>query len=174
MVWYTGVYPPTQQGDLAPLADDAASIRRCVYQVKAGGRDSEKPQGDFVSGGLLPTGRWAAVKRAVQSSGKATTCTTPAGKQLQRLRAALTECGGQVAFVGVLAPGPIDPHVLFTSDAAVRTVAVGSAAQFAALLCAVYRRRLRPRVDRTYPFADARAAFPDYLTGEAGKVVITR
>ncbi|GAA3344759.1 hypothetical protein GCM10020358_49280 [Amorphoplanes nipponensis] len=80
MVWFTGVYPPTRQGDLAPLADDAASVRLCVYQVKASGRDSEKPQGDFVAGGLLPTGRWAAVKRAVQTSGKATTCTTPANR----------------------------------------------------------------------------------------------
>lgn len=80
MVWFTGVYPPTQQGDLAPLADDAASVRLCVYQVEASGRDSEKPQGHFVSGGLLPTGRWAAVKRAVQTSGKATTCATPANR----------------------------------------------------------------------------------------------
>jgi hypothetical protein len=80
MVWFTGVYPPTRQGDLAPLADDAASVRLCIYRVKASGRDSEKPQGDFVSGRLLPTGRWAAVKRAIQTSGKATTCTTPANR----------------------------------------------------------------------------------------------
>jgi hypothetical protein len=80
MVWFTGVYPPTRPGDLAPLADDAASVRLCIYQVKASGRDSEKPQGDFVSGGLLPTGRWAAVKRAVQTSGTAATCTTPANR----------------------------------------------------------------------------------------------
>jgi hypothetical protein len=78
MVWFTGVYPPTRQGDLAPLANDAAAVRLCRYQVKASGRDSEKPQGTFVSGGLLPPGRWAAVKRAVQTSGKATPCTTPA------------------------------------------------------------------------------------------------
>jgi hypothetical protein len=80
MVWFTGVYPPTRQGEIAPLADDAASVRLCIYQVKASGRDSEKPQGDFVSGGSLPTSRWAAVKRAVQTSGKATTCTTPANR----------------------------------------------------------------------------------------------
>jgi hypothetical protein len=86
MVWFTGVYPPTRQGalipqgGLAPLADDTASVRLCIYQVKASGRDSEKPQGDFVSGGTLPTGRWAAVKRAVQTSGKASPCTTPADR----------------------------------------------------------------------------------------------
>jgi hypothetical protein len=80
MVWFTGVYPPTRQGDLAPPADDAASVRLCIYQVKPSGRDSEKPQGDFVSGGMLPAGRWAAVKRAVRASGKATPCTTPANR----------------------------------------------------------------------------------------------
>jgi hypothetical protein len=80
MVWFTGVYPPTRQGDLAPLADDAASVRLCIYQVKASGRNSEKPQGDFVSGGTLPTDRWTAVKRTVQTSGRATPCTTPANR----------------------------------------------------------------------------------------------
>ncbi|WP_250033746.1 hypothetical protein [Paractinoplanes maris] len=80
MVWFTGVYPPTWQGDLVPPAGDAASVRLCVYQVKASGRDSEKPQGDFVSGGMLPAGRWAAVRRAVQISGEATPCTTPANR----------------------------------------------------------------------------------------------
>lgn len=78
MVWFTGVHPPTRKGDLAPLADDAASVRLCIYQVEASGRDSEKPQGDFVSGSMLPAGRWAAVKRTVQASGEATTCATPA------------------------------------------------------------------------------------------------
>ncbi|RZU51307.1 hypothetical protein EV385_3121 [Krasilnikovia cinnamomea] len=80
MVWFTGFYPPTPQGDLAPLADDAASVRLCIYQVKASEPDNDKPQGDFVSGGLLPTNRWAAVKRAVQTSGKAPACTTPANR----------------------------------------------------------------------------------------------
>ncbi|HEX8343841.1 MAG TPA: hypothetical protein VF657_03735 [Actinoplanes sp.] len=80
MVWFTGVYPPTRRGDFAPPADDAASVRLCIYQVQANGRDSEKPQGDFVSGGMLPTGRWAAARKAIRTSGKATTCTTPADR----------------------------------------------------------------------------------------------
>ncbi|MFD1364081.1 hypothetical protein [Actinoplanes sichuanensis] len=80
MVWFTGVHPPGRQGDLAALADDAASVRLCVYRVLASGRDSEKPQGDFVSGRVLPPGRWAAVKRAVATSGKAAACTTPANR----------------------------------------------------------------------------------------------
>lgn len=80
MVRFTAFFPPVRRGELAPLADDAASVRLCIYRVKASEQRSEKPQGDFVSGGLLPTGRWAAVKRALQASGKATTCTTPANR----------------------------------------------------------------------------------------------
>ncbi|MEU4218203.1 hypothetical protein [Actinoplanes sp. NPDC026623] len=80
MVWFTGFYPPAQQGDLAPLADDAASVRLCIYRVKEREPDNDKPQGDFVSGGLLPPARWAAVKRAVRASGEAGTCTTPANR----------------------------------------------------------------------------------------------
>ncbi|MEU4156438.1 hypothetical protein [Actinoplanes sp. NPDC026670] len=80
MVWFTGVYPPSRQGDLAPLAGDSASVRLCVYQVTADGRDSEKPQGDFVSGGMLPASRWAAVKRTVRTSGEAKTCANPANR----------------------------------------------------------------------------------------------
>ncbi|WP_203780385.1 hypothetical protein [Paractinoplanes rishiriensis] len=78
MVWFTGVYPPTRQGDLAPLAADTASVRLCIYEVKPSGRDSEKPQGTFVSGRLLPSTRWAAVKQAIQSSGEAPPCPAPA------------------------------------------------------------------------------------------------
>jgi hypothetical protein len=81
MVWFTGFYPPIRQGDLAPLADDAASIRLCVYRVKTHEQDNDKPQGDFVSGGLLTPGQWTAVKRAIQTSGRAATpCATPANR----------------------------------------------------------------------------------------------
>jgi hypothetical protein len=80
MVWFTGVYPPSRPADLAPLATDAASVRLCVYRVQPSERGSEKPQGEFVSGGLLPPGRWAAVKREVQVSAEAATCATPASR----------------------------------------------------------------------------------------------
>jgi hypothetical protein len=80
MVWFTGVAPPTRQGVLALSADDTAPVRLCVYRVRASGRDSEKPQGEFVSGGLLPAGRWAAVKRAIRSSGEPAACATPADR----------------------------------------------------------------------------------------------
>lgn len=80
MVWFTGFYPPTRQAGLAPLAEDAAAVRLCIYRVKANEQGSDKPQGDFVSGGLLPPGRWAAVKREIQASRPATPCTTPADR----------------------------------------------------------------------------------------------
>ncbi|BEL04359.1 hypothetical protein Q0Z83_025500 [Actinoplanes sichuanensis] len=80
VVWFTGFYPPTRQADLAPPADDTASVRLCIYRVKEVDRDNEKRQGDFVSGRVMPNGRWAAVKRAIRTSEQAATCITPASR----------------------------------------------------------------------------------------------
>jgi hypothetical protein len=77
MVWFTGLFPPSRQADPGPLPDDAAAVRLCLYRVPASEQGSEKPQGGFVSGGSLPAGRWAAVKREIQASRPATPCTTP-------------------------------------------------------------------------------------------------
>jgi NADPH:quinone reductase-like Zn-dependent oxidoreductase len=55
-----------------------------------------------------------------------------------------------------------------------RPVAVGSRAQLAALETAASTHRIRPVLDRVFPFDDAPAAFRHYLGGTAlGKVVIT-
>jgi hypothetical protein len=46
-----------------------------TLRVKASEQHSDKPQGDFVSGGLLPPGRWAAERQhplaAVRGGGAA-------------------------------------------------------------------------------------------------------
>jgi hypothetical protein len=91
MVWTATVYPTDKQGELAPLAEDAAPVRMCVYRVAAGQQPTDKPRGDFVSGGLLPPGRWAAVRRHLQASGPAAPCTTPASRF-----ALLNTSGGQI------------------------------------------------------------------------------
>ena len=68
MVWFTGVHPPGRPGELAPMADDAASVRLCRYEVTAKGRDSEKPQGDFVSGGMLKIPASPGTRRNCESA----------------------------------------------------------------------------------------------------------
>jgi hypothetical protein len=80
MVWFTGLFPPSRQAVPGPLADDAAVVRLCLYEVPASEQGSEKPQSGFVSGGVLPPGRWAAVKRELQASRPAAPCTTPASR----------------------------------------------------------------------------------------------
>jgi hypothetical protein len=55
-------------------------VRLCLYRVPASEQGSEKPQSGFVAGGVLPAGRWAAVKRELQASRPAAPCTTPASR----------------------------------------------------------------------------------------------
>ncbi|MER6943759.1 NAD(P)-dependent alcohol dehydrogenase [Nonomuraea sp. NPDC000554] len=82
---------------------------------------------------------------------------------------------GHVACVGFVsdAAPPLDPRVLFASGATVRAVAVGSRAQFLAMNRAIDVNRLRPVIDRVFPFDEAREAYGYYASGKAfGKVVI--
>jgi NADPH:quinone reductase-like Zn-dependent oxidoreductase len=82
---------------------------------------------------------------------------------------------GHIACVGFLSDtaAPLDPRALFASGATVRPVAVGSRAQFLAMNRVVEENRMRPVLDRVFPFDNAVAAFRHYASGEAfGKVVI--
>lgn len=96
-----------------------------------------------------------------------------AGLLEQSLRAVIL--GGHVACVGFVSgsPPPVDPRLLFASGATVRPLAVGSRAQFVAMNRAMEVNRLRPVIDRVFPFDDAAGAYRHYASGQAfGKVVI--
>ncbi len=83
--------------------------------------------------------------------------------------------GGQVSWVGTLADGApaVDLRGLFNAVGSLRGIAVGSRAQFIAMNRAVAAHRLRPIIDRVFPFEEARAAFSHYATEKPlGKVVI--
>ncbi|KUJ69620.1 NADPH:quinone oxidoreductase [Streptomyces albus subsp. albus] len=83
---------------------------------------------------------------------------------------------GHVACVGFAsdtAP-PVDSRVLFASGATVRALAVGSRTQFLEMNQAIEAHRLRPVIDRVFPFDDAADAYRHYASGKAfGKIVIT-
>lgn len=82
---------------------------------------------------------------------------------------------GHVAFVGSVSGtwAPLDPRLVFGVAATVRALAVGSRAQFTELTEVVTAHRLRPVVDRVFPFEDAAAAFRHYeSTNPFGKVII--
>lgn len=82
---------------------------------------------------------------------------------------------GHLALVGSVSGDwpPLDSRLLFGVAATVRTVAVGSHAQFAAMNEFVAEHALRPVVDRVFPFEEAAAAYDYYeRANPLGKVVI--
>ena len=83
--------------------------------------------------------------------------------------------GGHVAFVGSVDGNwpPLDPRLIFGVAATLRSIAVGSRAQFTQLNEVVAAHELRPVIDRTFPFEDAPAAYRHYeSTSPFGKVII--
>ncbi len=87
-----------------------------------------------------------------------------------------TALDGQVNFVGRLstATSTIDTNILYRAVATVRVVFAGNRTQFVAMNRAIAANRLKPLIDRTFPFADLPAAFRYFESGRAfGKVVIT-
>ena len=81
--------------------------------------------------------------------------------------------GGQVALIGVLTGGEIDPAPIMRRTVTLRGIFVGSREMFEAMNRAITGHALRPVIDRVYPFADAPAAYRHLAAaGHVGKVVI--
>jgi NADPH:quinone reductase-like Zn-dependent oxidoreductase len=118
---------------------------------------------------------WPAAVRTATGGRGADLVVEVAGTLESSLAAAAL--GGEIAVVGFVGGRPgatLDPYAIFTAGATLRPVAVGSRAQLVALVHAVSAHRIRPVLDRVFPFDDAPEAFRHYLRGSAlGKVVIT-
>ncbi|MEU2236739.1 zinc-dependent alcohol dehydrogenase family protein [Streptomyces vietnamensis] len=116
---------------------------------------------------------WAGEVRALTDGRGADRVVDVAGLLHESVRA--ITLGGTVVcvgFTGRTAP-PLDPHALFASGATIRSVAVGSRAQFTAMNAFVEKHGLRPVVDRVFPFDRAVDAYRHYAAGTSfGKVVI--
>lgn len=112
------------------------------------------------------------VRRLTGGPGVDLVVETAGGTLHQSLRA--TRLGGQVSLVGTRGgPGTIDVAALFAAGVTVRPIAVGNRTQLEAMAAAVGRHRLRPVIDRIFPFGQAPEAFAHYLAGaNFGKVVI--
>jgi NADPH:quinone reductase-like Zn-dependent oxidoreductase len=85
---------------------------------------------------------------------------------------------GEIAFVGLLADrdglAPLDVKQLWLAGANLRTMAVGSHAQFISMARAISSNRIRPIVDRVFAFDDAPDAYRYYESARPfGKVVIS-
>src|SRR5262249_62119904 len=84
---------------------------------------------------------------------------------------------GQVNFIGRLSADAttININVLYGAAATVRVVFAGNRAHFIAMNRAIAVNRLRPIIDRVFPFDHVLGAFRYYETGTAfGKIVISQ
>jgi NADPH:quinone reductase-like Zn-dependent oxidoreductase len=87
-----------------------------------------------------------------------------------------TALDGQINFVGRLssAVSAIDTNVLYNAVATIRVIFAGNRDHFMAMNRAITANRLKPLIDRVFPFADVPAAFRYFEAGRHfGKVVIT-
>jgi NADPH:quinone reductase-like Zn-dependent oxidoreductase len=82
--------------------------------------------------------------------------------------------GGQIALIGVLTGGgEFDPRPLLMRNIRLQGIYVGSRAMFEAMNRAIALHRLRPVVDRVFPFDQAAQAYKHLQGGSHfGKVVI--
>lgn len=86
-----------------------------------------------------------------------------------------TALGGEISIIGFLAAAGehIDFMQLFMSGATLRRIAVGSRDDFDAMNRAIALHKLRPVVDRVFPFAKTKDAWRHFEgRGHVGKVVI--
>ncbi|WP_043632875.1 zinc-dependent alcohol dehydrogenase family protein [Nonomuraea candida] len=116
---------------------------------------------------------WPSRVRELTSGNGADRVVDVAG-DLERSLAAVA-IGGHVASVGFVSgdPSPLDPRAVFRSGASVHGIAVGSRAQFLDMNRVIETHRLRPLIDRVFPFDWAPDAYRYYASGAAfGKVVI--
>ncbi|MFN3513878.1 MAG: zinc-dependent alcohol dehydrogenase family protein [Phenylobacterium sp.] len=96
-----------------------------------------------------------------------------AGTMQQSLRA--VRIGGHIAIIGVVSGGGegIQPAVLIGNSARMQGVSVGSRDMFEAMCRAIALHDIRPVVDRTYPWTEAKAALEAMRGGEHfGKIVL--
>ena len=96
-----------------------------------------------------------------------------AGTLSRSLRA--VKLGGYVAMIGVLSGGAAEVNILpiLMKNVRVQGIYVGSVAMFEAMNRAITMHRLRPVIDRVFPFDEAVEAFRHMESGaHFGKVVI--
>jgi NADPH:quinone reductase-like Zn-dependent oxidoreductase len=81
---------------------------------------------------------------------------------------------GHIALIGVLTGGQINPTAIMRKSLTVHGIYVGSRAMFEAMNLALAAAGLRPVIDRTFGFDEARDAYRHMQSGaHFGKVVVT-
>jgi NADPH:quinone reductase-like Zn-dependent oxidoreductase len=113
-----------------------------------------------------------AVLEATEGKGVDLTVEVGGAGTLPRTIAA-TRVAGTIALIGVLTGGQIDPATLMRKSIRLQGIYVGSRRMFLDMNRAIALHGLRPVIDRTFAFADARAAYPAMAAaGHFGKLVV--
>jgi NADPH:quinone reductase-like Zn-dependent oxidoreductase len=96
-----------------------------------------------------------------------------AGTLSQSLRA--VRMGGRISLIGVLSgAGQVDPTPILMKSVCVQGIFVGSRAMFEAMNEAIAQHRMRPVVDRVFPFGELRDALRHMERGaHFGKIALT-
>lgn len=81
--------------------------------------------------------------------------------------------GGKVGLIGVLTSGDSNPYLLMRKHASLHGIFVGDRTMFEQMLAAINVNRIRPVIDKVFPFEEAVAAYRHQLSGAfMGKLVI--
>ena len=87
---------------------------------------------------------------------------------------AAVQIGGAIGLVGVLTGGRIDPTAVMRKSIRLQGIYVGSREMFENMNRTIAAERIKPVVDRRFPFDEARAAFHNMRgAGHFGKIVVT-
>ncbi len=82
--------------------------------------------------------------------------------------------GGTVSLIGILTGGEINPVAVMRKSVRLQGIYVGSRTMFESMNRAISAHSLKPVIDRTFEFDDARAAYHHMQgAGHFGKIVIT-
>ena len=91
---------------------------------------------------------------------------------LQRSMNALAH-EGKIGLIGVLSQGSSNPHTLMAKHGHMHGIFVGPREQFEQLIAGVEAMRIKPVIDKVFPFDQARQAYLHQASGDfMGKVVI--
>ena len=96
-----------------------------------------------------------------------------AGTLAKSLRA--VRVGGHISLIGVLtgSTGEVNPLPAIMKNICIQGIFVGSREMFEAMARAVTLHQIRPIIDRTFPFAEAKVALKHMVSGaHFGKVVV--
>jgi NADPH:quinone reductase-like Zn-dependent oxidoreductase len=83
--------------------------------------------------------------------------------------------GGKIGLIGVLTgrTGEVNPYTLMPKGGSLHGIFVGDREMFEQMNRAIAVNRIRPVIDRVFPFEEAPAAYRHHLSGEfVGKIVI--